>query len=160
AWRRTETLRSELDTLLWPESDRVTARRSLRGELLRLNTLLPASTLIMMSQYVRLSSVCEVDLWQFEDAIRARNWEGAVTLYQGGLLEGLSVRRSEPFESWHGDERERLQNDYLEALTALSERAAKAGEIGAALAYTQQIIRTNPQSEGAYIRWMRLAQHQ
>src|SRR5690606_25193417 len=60
AWRRTATLLSEIDSSLWPESDHVEGRRRLRGELLRLNTLLPPGTLMMLSQYVRLSSLCEV----------------------------------------------------------------------------------------------------
>ena len=157
AARRTEVARSELDGLLWPESDRVTARRSLRDELYRIGKYFPSGVIETRNQYVSLGTAVQVDLWQFERAIANRSWESAVTVYRGSLMEGLYVRNAEPFETWHRDEQERYRSAYLEALDALSERAASAGEIGAALAYTQQIIRTNPISETPYIKAMRWA---
>lgn len=157
ATRRVEVSRSELDGLLWPESDRVTARRSLRGELYRIGKFFPPEAIGARNQYVAIAAEVEVDLWQFERAIANRAWETAVTLYRGSLMEGLYVRNAEPFETWHRDEQERYRSYYLEALDALSDRAAKSGEIGAALAYTQQIIRTNPISEAPYIKAMKWA---
>lgn len=157
AMRHVEVSRAELDGLLWPESDRTTARRSLRGELSLIGKVVPFDVIESRSQYVSLCEDVEVDLWQFDKAIFARSWEHAATLYRGGFMEGLFVRNAEPFETWHRDEQDRLQTVYLDVLDKLSERAASAGEYGAALAYTQQIIRTNPLSEAAYIKAMRLA---
>lgn len=157
ASRDIEVSRGELDGLLWPESDHGTARRSLRGEMSRLGKFLPSGALESQGQYVRAGSMLDVDLWQFKEAMATHSWERAVTLYRGPLMEGLFVRNAEPFESWLNNEQDRIQALYLDALNALSERAAEAGEIGAALAYTQQIIRTNPLSESAYIRAMRWA---
>lgn len=158
ALHRAPRLRSELDAMFWPEAEPVRARRSLREELSRLSHYLPEGILLFLGQQVGLVPTLRVDVWNFEQALLNGAWEKAATLYAGDLLEGLFVRNAESFESWLATERELLQNSYIQVLQGLSNKAARAGDIGAALAYNQQIINANPLSEVAYVQAMRWAQ--
>lgn len=149
--------RSELDAMFWPEADFERARRSLREELSRLCHYLPAGVLHFSGQQVSLEPDTDIDIWNFEHALAEQAWERAATLYAGELLEGLFVRNAASFESWLAAERESLQSSYTQVLQELSNKAAHAGDIGAALAYHQQIVATNPLMEGAYLQAMKLA---
>ena len=158
ALSREPVARSELDVMFWPDSETLKARRSLREELSRLRKHLPTGLLRCQGQYVSLESSVRVDVWAFESALSEGRWERACTLYTGELLEGLFVRNAGSFETWLASERERLQGRYVQVLHQLGQKAFQAGEIGVALAYAQQIIATNPLTEGAYLQAMRLAQ--
>lgn len=157
ALRRSPVLRCHLDTLLWPESDRHRARRSLREELSLLRHHVPAGALMMKGQSVALASSTVVDVWAFEDALSHGDFEGATTQYSGDLLEGINVRNAVGFEEWLEQERQVLQDEYVEALQNLCMKAVEADEFGAALAYNQQIIATNPFNEAPYLRGMQWA---
>lgn len=157
ALRRTPVLRSQLDSLLWPESDRNRARRSLREELSLLRQHLPTGVLKASGQSVELDPASEVDVWSFTSALAKGAWESAATIYSGELLEGIFVRNAAAFEVWLEDARERLKHQYVETLQVLCAKAVAAGEIGAALAYNQQIIAANPFAEEPYLRSMKWA---
>lgn len=157
ALRKTPVLRSTLAALLWPESDWYRARRSLREELSLLRRLVPAETLVVQDQSVALDHTASVDVWNFTQAIAEGAYERATMLYAGELLEGVYVRNAGGFETWLEGERDHLRNQYVEALLVLCEKSVQAGDLGAALAYNQQIIAANPYLEGPYLRSMQWA---
>lgn len=149
--------RDMLDSMFWPESDRKRARRSLREELSRLKALLPQGMLLAAAHEVSLNPVLPVDLWEFEQALCNGSWEQAATLYGGDLLEGIFVRNAAGFEQWLQQERADLQHGYLQALQQLGSKAADHGDLHAALAYSRQIIGTDPLSEAPYLAAMNWA---
>lgn len=104
--------RDQLAFLFWPDSSPPEARTKLRHLLSRTRAL----------EFTRLESeeelvrwLVESDVAQFQQALGQGDWEGAVRLYRGRLLEGLSPNLPD-YEEWLAQEQEGLHNAYREAL--------------------------------------------
>src|SRR5262249_54818965 len=96
--------REKLATLLWGNSGDVQARDSLRHALVHLRRALegggPHPGLVTSGHAVSLTpDAVEVDVDAFERARAAGALEDAAALYQGDLLEGMSMSET-PFEDW------------------------------------------------------------
>ena len=148
------TPRSRLAGLLWPDSTEDAARANLRQRLKRLRELL-GTEVIVPDETLRLRPDLEVDAVQLESLAFTGEYEAALRL-DGALLSGHDYDDCPDLEAWVLSARERLENARREALTALCERAERAGEYALALGYAERLIRADPISEEAHRRAMRL----
>jgi DNA-binding SARP family transcriptional activator len=69
------------------------------------------------------------DVVAFELAVEAGDYERALELYRGDLLEGLFVREAPEFERWLDDERTRLREMAAGAAWALAHQHIGAGRL-------------------------------
>src|SRR5262249_18716810 len=117
--------RDKLAALLWGGTGQEQARSNLRHTLFTIRQTvrgLSPGILVSEAQAVAFEpAAVDVDVLTFEKLVAegtAEAFERAVALYQGELLEGLSVDEP-PFEEWLLAERERLRELALEALAQL-----------------------------------------
>ncbi len=161
--------REELADLLWPEADADAGRVNLRTVLSTLRRELeggniPSGSVLVTPGHteVRLDhTAVTTDVREFENLLKnaarlsaspedqTRLLTDAVGLYCGPLLPGL-------FESWAQAERDRLDAEYLRALSSLTAAHAKAGDITAALGYARRAVAVDPLSEKAHTDLIRL----
>lgn len=83
--------------------------------------------------------------WQYGRASEAaREWEAALALYQGDLLN------DEPYADWVLSDRERLCEMYLDLLTRLGEMAVSDQRYDRAVDLANQVLARDPLRETAY----------
>lgn len=161
--------RERLASLLWPDSKEGQARTNLRRELHRLRRELPrADALLAVGAETlqwRTDGPATVDVEAFERRVRrsveARAAEdvgaelaalkGAVVLYRGDLLPSVDG-------DWVESERARLRAALVSGLARLVELHEARGDLGAALACAERVVRLEPLDEAAYRALMRLNQ--
>lgn len=153
--------RDTLAALLWGDADEAAARNSLRQMLFSIRRALgeaAADTLVVDGDAVALGTAVRVDVGEFERTIAAKSPEalaGAIDLYRGELVEGLSVE--EPtFEEWVTAERDRLRGLLRGGLTRLVANHAKTGNTVAAIELAHRLLTLDPLDEAAHRMLMRL----
>lgn len=100
-----------LSAFFWPDLEPDPAREALSRSLEFLAEELPDGILAGLGNGrvgVVLRDV-RCDVFAFEDAVAAGQWDRALTLYGGELLDGLVVPGSDGFHRWLEGERERLR---------------------------------------------------
>jgi len=154
--------RDKLAMLLWSDRPDDRARHSLRQCLLTVRKGLgeaAEAALLADDDGVALDSgLVEVDALAFERLVAEGSpdaLERAIALYGGDLLEDFNVR-SEEFDVWLRAERPRLRAVAVDALTALAERRAEAGQAEAASEVCRRLLRLDPLHEPAHRLMMRL----
>ncbi|HEV8448646.1 MAG TPA: BTAD domain-containing putative transcriptional regulator [Gemmatimonadaceae bacterium] len=121
--------RDRILALLWPESDTLRANNSFRQILFGIRRDLGAGEIIYEAGRFRLNPVLfEVDLWDFEYAVRIGDLERAAPLYTGPFLESFHIAGLDAFERWADGERVRLRHLALTSLQRLAERASAKGD--------------------------------
>jgi predicted ATPase/DNA-binding SARP family transcriptional activator len=159
--------RPHLAFLLWPDSTEAQARANLRKLLHQLHQALPDAERFLHAdtQTVqwRPDARFTLDVAEFERALaRAeqaeRNKERiaerqalqeAVEAYHGDLLPSC-------YDEWVLPERERLRQAFLGALERVVALLERARDFGAAIGYTQRLLRHEPLREETYRDLMRL----
>jgi len=103
--------RDSLLAMFWPETDAEHARGSLRKALSFLRHELEEGIVVTRGgEEVGVDpSRVDCDVLAFGDAVAREDWEGALELYRGDLLEGLHVREAPEFVDWVDRERVRLR---------------------------------------------------
>ena len=119
-WRMLGACRGLDAGVFYPDSDETTARNNLRRLLARARELPFSEQLEIERQRVRWP--VGTDIVAFRQALEAQDWAGAVELYRGELLEGLSVPEPE-WEDWIKIERSRLRG------LAIAARAARPSSL-------------------------------
>ncbi len=104
--------RFEIAGLLWADVPEADARNNLRQLLHRSKSLEWAKTLESNNKALRLQ--INSDVGQFRKAVRQADWQTALEMYNGALLEGIEAPRA--LETWLESERSALQDDWREAL--------------------------------------------
>ncbi|MQA14698.1 MAG: AAA family ATPase [Pseudonocardiaceae bacterium] len=151
--------REQLATVLWAESTHEQARRSLRGELARLRSALPAGAVGASRLNIWLDpSVVEIDVRRFWALLAHGRDDEAVELYRGPLLEGLDLRNAEPFERWLHSERHLLEIDYVGVLRRLIVAAWDRGDASIVLRWARRALRCQPLAEEFYVHAMEAAE--
>ncbi|MBX3620034.1 MAG: AAA family ATPase [Rhizobacter sp.] len=140
AWLALEgaTARPRLAALLWPDSDAVAARNSLRQRLFRLRQQL-GTELVTGDDTLALAPGVDHDL-------------GAAD----GVLEGRSPGIGGEFGIWLDAQRARLRGRVRSELEQMAGAAEQARDWPAALAHAQRLLLLEPLSEAAHMRLMRL----
>lgn len=137
--------RDKLQAYLWPESDAEHARHGLNQLLYFQRHRLYDGGLFLGKKTLRLNpAVLTTDWWEFEDALDAGAYETAVRLYDGPFLDGFFLRGASAFERWVEDQRRRLHRRCAEAIAALANAAAVAGNHARALAWWNRAVALNP----------------
>lgn len=141
------TTRSRLAGLLWPDSDEGQARANLRQTLSRIRKVAPE--LLDGEDPMRLRGV-HVDLLQ----TKARALLGRLTSFSGEarILPHFDYDDCPEFQLWLRGESEALRRLVGSALEAEVSRRIEAGQVGAALEPTLQLVRLDPYSEEAHRR--------
>ncbi len=140
--------RAELAALLWNTTDE-RARANLRGELYRLRD---SSLLALFEEdngRLRLTKSMQTDFLQFKVFLGRSQWQEALALRRGVLLEGFEIPDARAFEEWLLLTREHWQEQFNEVL-ALHANSLKAQNnwIAAGSAY-EQLLETDPWQEEA-----------
>jgi len=154
--------RDKLAALLWGGTGQEQARSNLRHTLFTIRQAvrgLSPAVLVAEAQAVALEpAAVDVDVLSFGKLVAegtAEAFERAAALYQGELLEGLSIDEP-PFEEWLLAERERLRELALEALARLLAHQAKSQATERAIRTAIRLLALDPLQEPAHRTLMRL----
>jgi DNA-binding SARP family transcriptional activator/Tol biopolymer transport system component len=142
--------RDRIEAYLWPESSAPLARHSLDQTVYAIRHALRSDVLLATGRELRLNpDLVRVDAWEFEEAIRARQWAAAVDRYRGTLLEGYHFADGRELESWMESERARLRGEYQTAVEVLASAAAEAGDHSRSVTWWRRLANSDPLSAGA-----------
>jgi DNA-binding SARP family transcriptional activator/predicted ATPase len=154
--------RDKLASMLWGDVPEAQARRSLRQSLFALRKAMTTAELPVLvtdGDTVGLNTeTVDVDVVELEHCLvdgTPAALERAIALYQGELLEGLSLQEA-PFEEWLLGERERLRERALEAMARLLRHQQSAGLTEAALRTGLRLLALDPLQEPVHRAVMRL----
>jgi DNA-binding SARP family transcriptional activator/TolB-like protein len=149
--------RDELLGIFWPESDTAHARGALRNALHFLRLALgPAVIHSRGSEEIELEpDAIWCDAVEFDRLLDAGDYEGALALYGGDLLNGFFISDAPEFEHWLDGERERLRRRAADAARTLAEAAVAAGETGTAADWYRLLLELGSTDESALRGLMR-----
>ncbi len=152
--------RDKLAALLWGDMQEAQARAGLRQTLYTLRRVLgDPEPLRLVGETVALEpALVAADVRAFEQRIARGTREAleeAVALYQGDLLEGLTLQEP-PFEEWLVAERLRLRELALEALARLLVQQRDAGALDEAVQTALRLVALDPLQEPVHRTLMRL----
>src|SRR5439155_8021309 len=117
---------------------------------------LGSDLILSTARELRLNSdLFRVDVWEFEQAIRAGQWAAAVGHYKGSLLDGFHFADSSKLESWIDTTRTRLRLEYQNALQFLANLAAEASDHSQSVMWLRRLANSDPFSAGATKKLMR-----
>ncbi|MGQ0812939.1 MAG: BTAD domain-containing putative transcriptional regulator [Gemmatimonadota bacterium] len=147
--------RDRLIGCLWPETSQERARHLLSDAIYRVNHAAGADVIVCSGEEVRLDAqLAGSDVESFENAFDSADYETAITLYGGALLDGFFLPNSEPFELWLTAERERLRRRYAGALERATDRALERQDRMRAVEYLRALQQSDPFSSRITLRLM------
>lgn len=142
--------RDRIEAYLWPESPDERARHALDQAVYAIRHSLGSDFILSTGRELRLNpELVRVDLWNFEEAIRARDWTTAAGIYKGTLLDGFHFADSRELESWIDTERARLRLEYQNAIEFLAQRSSEAGDHSQSVTWWRRLANSDPLSAGA-----------
>ncbi len=157
--------REVLMTLLWPGLPQESARANLRQSLYLLRKALPKATadsgeslpfIVADRQTVRVNpqTKYELDVLTFRRLLRERidRWPEAVALYKGDFLCDFYLPDSAPFEEWSLSWRQGLQQQALDALATLVDRAIHSGDFDTAAQFARRQLAIDNLREPAHLQ--------
>src|SRR3989449_587227 len=148
--------RDHIEAYLWPESSGARAHHALDQTVYSIRQALGSDLILSTARELRLNSdLVRVDVWEFEQAIRAGQWAAAVGHYKGPLLDGFHFAESSELESWIDTNRTRLRLDYQKALESLAYLAAAASDHSQSVMWLRRLANSDPFSAGATKQLMR-----
>lgn len=140
------------DTLLlyfWPESTASKARNSLNQALHAIRRDLGRDA-ILGTHDLRLNhAIITCDYADFISAAETEQFERAISLHRGRLLEGFSLANAPEWESWLAQERARETRVFCHAVEQLARAADKAGDPNLAAKWWCQLAEVEPLSSRA-----------
>src|SRR2546422_6413931 len=142
--------RDRIEAYLWPESSGARAQHALDQTVYAIRHALGRDVILATAGELRLNpELVRVDVWEFEQAIRASQWTTAVGHYTGPLLDGFHFADSHELESWIDTHRTRLRLEYQKAIEFLANLAAEAGDHSQAVMWLRRLANSDPLSAGA-----------
>lgn len=136
--------RARLAASLWPALDEPIARRNLRRELARLREAGVPDLLQVADDWVALHPAVQVDLADFEAALKDGDSAAALALWRGELADGLAAGEAPDFDTWLDAERARVHTLWRRALQAAAEREDDPAQ---ALLHWQALLADDPLQE-------------
>ncbi len=113
--------RDSLIALFWPETPHDNARHALSQALHVLRQELQSDAILARGEDVGLDhSVIRCDVLEFERFVEQADYEPALDLYRGHLMDGFFISGAPAFDRWLDDERTRLIEAAAGAAWALS----------------------------------------
>jgi DNA-binding SARP family transcriptional activator len=148
--------RERIEAYLWPESSAELARHSLDQAVYAIRRALGTDSVLSTGRELRLNpEFVQADLWEFEEAIRAGQWNVAIGHYKGALLDGFHFGDTHELEFWVTTERARLRMEYQTALGNLASVSAEAGDHLQSVAWCRRLANSDPLSADATKKLMR-----
>src|SRR5688500_1586685 len=142
--------RDRIEAYLWPESSAERARHALDQAVYAIRHAVGSDVILSTGRELRLNpELVTADVWEFDAAVRAREWAAAVGHYKGLLLDGFHFSESRELESWIDAERARLRREYETALEFLANRSAEAGDHSQSVAWWRRLVSSDPLSPAA-----------
>lgn len=143
--------RNQLAAQLWPDSDTDAAKLSLRVALSRIRERLGGAEAIeSQGERLRLSpEQVQIDVTEFERAIRHGEWHIALDIYTAPLLPHYD-------ESWASTKRQQLADHFQTALLKLTDAAEAAQDWEKAIEYVRWAVKEDPYRESTHQRLMKL----
>jgi len=142
--------RHRIEAYLWPESPAPRARHALDQAVYAIRRTTGRDVIAATGQALRLDpEFVRADVWEFDEAIRARQWTAAVAVYKGPLLDGYHFGNSRELESWIDVQRARVLLEYHTAMEFLADRSAQAGDHSQDVAWRRRLASSDPLSPGA-----------
>jgi DNA-binding SARP family transcriptional activator len=148
--------RDRIETYLWPETSSASARHSLDQTVYAIRNALGSDCILATGRELRLNpDLIAVDVWTFDEAIRAGDAEKAVSCYHGPLFDGVHIADSRELESWIDAERGRLRLAFHTALESLATRASDAGDRAQSVTWLRKLVSSDALSADATKKLMR-----
>src|SRR6266550_2698319 len=142
--------RDRIEAYLWPESSGARAQHALDQTVYAIRHALGSDVILATARELRLNpELVRVDVWEFEQAIRASQWTAAVGHYKGPLLDGFHFADSHELDSWIESNRSRLRLEYQKAIEFLANRSAEAGDHSQSVTWWRRLANSDPLSAGA-----------
>src|SRR2546426_10758949 len=142
--------RDRIEAYLWPDSSGARAQHALDQTVYAIRHALGSDLILATARELRLNpELVRVDVWEFEQAIRAGQWTAAVGHYKGPLLDGFHFADSHDLESWIDANRTRLCLAYQNAVESLANLAAEVGDHSQNVMWLRRLAHADPLSAGA-----------
>src|ERR1043166_1897168 len=142
--------RDRIEAYLWPESSGARAQHALDQTVYAIRHALGGDVILATGRELRLNpDLVRVDVWEFEQAIRASQWTAAVGHYEGPLLDGFHFADSHELESWIDANRTRLRLEYQKAIDFLANLATEANDHSQTVMWLRRLANSDPLSAGA-----------
>src|SRR5256885_11728678 len=142
--------RDRIEAYLWPESSGARAQHALDQTVYAIRHALGSDVILATAREMRLNpELVRVDVWEFEQAIRASPWTTADGHYKGPLLDGFHFADSHELDSWIESNRSRLRLEYQKALEFLANLAAEASDHSQTVMWLRRLANSDPLSAGA-----------
>ena len=142
--------RDRIEAFLWPDSSGARAQHALDQTVYAIRHALGSDVIVATGRELRLNpDQVRVDVWEFEQAIRAGQWTAAVGHYKGPLLDGFHLADSHELESWIDANRTRLRLEYQKAIEVLANSSAEAGDHSQSVTWWRKLANSDPLSAGA-----------
>src|SRR5437879_10267907 len=142
--------RDRIEAYLWPESSSARAQHALDQTVYAIRHALGSDVIVATGRELRLNpDLVRVDVWEFEEAIRAGQWTAAVGHYKGPLLDGFHFADSHELDSWIETNRTRLRLEYQKAIEFLANLAADASDHSQTVMWLRRLANSDPLSAGA-----------
>src|SRR5881296_3275294 len=142
--------RDRIEAYLWPESSGARAQHALDQTVYAIRHTLGSDVIVATGRELRLNpDLVRVDVWEFEEAIRAGQWTAAVGHYKGPLLDGFHFADSHDLDSWIDTNRTRLRLEYQKAIEFLANSSAEAGDHSQSVTWWRRLANSDPLSAGA-----------
>src|SRR3989441_8685895 len=142
--------RDRIEAYLWPESSGARAQHALDQTVYAIRHALGSDFILSTARELRLNpELVRIDVWEFEQAIRAGQWTAAVGHYKGPLLDGFHFADSHELESWIDTNRTRLRLEYQNAIEFLANLAAEASDHSQSVVWLRRLANSDPISAGA-----------
>lgn len=148
--------REHIAQLLWPGADASHARSSLRQALFYISQRVGRPLVRGDEVRVELAGeLLDADIWEFERALAAEDFERVVELYGGAFVPGLERKAGPELEGWIEAEDEKLRAGLEVAYTRLIAGAMEQGNGERAVGYARRYVELNPLSEPAQLALIR-----
>src|SRR5712691_9747524 len=142
--------RDRIEAYLWPESSGARAQHALDQTVYAIRHAVGSDVILATARELRLNpELVRVDVWEFEQAIRASQWTAAVGHYKGPLLDGFHFADSHELDSWIESNRSRLRLEYQKAIEFLANSSAEAGDHSQSVTWWRRLANSDPLSAGA-----------
>src|SRR6059058_6431762 len=142
--------RDRIEAYLWPESSGARAQHALDQTVYAIRHALGSDVIVATGRELQLNpDQVRVDIWEFEQAIRAGQWTAAVGHYKGPLLDGFHFADSHELESWIDTNRSRLRLEYQKAIEVLADASAEAGDHSQSVTWWRRLANSDPLSPHA-----------
>jgi eukaryotic-like serine/threonine-protein kinase len=142
--------RRRIESYLWPESDADRAGHALNQAVYAIRQSLGDAVILSTALDLRLNQqIVGVDVWFFDEAIVARDWARAASIYKGTLLDDVHFGESRELESLIDTSRTRLRQEFHNAVECLANASAEAGDRSKSVSWWRRLVNSDPLSPHA-----------